>query len=105
MYSNYKKHSIVQFLIACTPLGSNSFISKAWGGHFSDIYIVKDFRLINPNLHHHGDQILADCGFTIQDEFAAGSGVELITPSFTKGKEQLSAKEKEVSRQIASARI
>ena len=65
VYSNYKKHSTVKFLIACTPLGSVSFISKAWCGRVSDIDIVKDSGLINPNLHHHGDQSLADCGFTL----------------------------------------
>ena len=53
-------------------------------------------------MHHHGDQILADCGFTLQAEFAAGSGVEV---SFTKGKNQLSAKEVEISRQINSVPI
>ena len=105
VYSNYKKHSTVKFLIACTPLGSISFISKAWGGRVSDIDIVKDSGLISPNLHHHGDQILADHGFTLEDEFAAGCGVELIIPNFTKGKKQLSAKEVEISRQIASVRI
>ena len=105
MYSNYKKHSAVKFVIACTPLGSISFISKAWGGRVSDIDIVKDSGLINPNLHHHGDQILVDRGFTLQDEFAAGCGVGLITPNFTKGKKQLSAKEVEASRQITSVRV
>ena len=65
VYSNYKKHSTVKFLIACTPLGSISFISKAWGGRVSDIDIVKDSALISPNLHHHGDQVLADRGFTL----------------------------------------
>ena len=102
VYSNYTKHSTVKFLIACRPLGSISFTSKAWGGRVSDIDIVKDSGLINPNLHHRGDQILADRGFILHDEFAAGCGVELIIPSFTKGKKQLSAKEMEVSRQIAS---
>ena len=103
MYSNYKKRSTVKFLIACTPLGRISFISKAWGGRVSDV--VKDSGLINLNLQHNGDQILTDRSFTLQDEFAAGCGVEFITPSFMKGKKQLSAKEVEVSRKIASVRI
>ena len=62
--------------------------SMAWGGHFSDIDFVKGSGLASPNLHHHGDQILADRGFTLEDEFAAGYGVELIIPSFMKGKKQ-----------------
>ena len=102
VYSSYKKHSTVKFQIACTLRGCISLISKAW---VSNIDIVKDSGLINPNLHHHGDQILADRGFTLEDEFAAGCAVELIRYSFTKGEKQLSAKEVEVSRQIASVRI
>ena len=54
--------------------------------------------MINPNLHYHGDQILADRG-------AAGCGVKRIIPSFTIGKKQLSGKEVEGSRQIASVCI
>ena len=47
---------------------------------------VKQSDFISYKYHHHGDQILADSGFTLKDEFAAGSGVELIIPYFTKGK-------------------
>ena len=39
------------------------------------------------------------------EEFAAGSSSELLIPAFTKGKTQLSAKEVETSRKIASVRI
>ncbi len=105
VYSNYKKHSTAKFLIACTPHGSISFLSKAWGGRVSDVELVKNSGLISQKFHHHRDQILADRGFTLVDEFAAGCGVELIIPSFTKGKNQLSAKEVETTRQIASIRI
>ena len=55
--------------------------------------------------HYPGDQILADRGFTLTDEFAAKCGVELVISSFTKGKNQLSAKEVEATRQIAVIRI
>ena len=58
----------------------------ACGGRVSDVDIAKDSGLINPNLHHHGDQILADHDFTFQDEFVAACGVELIIPSFMKEK-------------------
>ena len=63
-----------------------STVSEIDFGRVSDIDIVKGSGLISPNLHNHGDQILADRGFTLEDEFAAGCGVELIIPSFTKGK-------------------
>ena len=105
VYSSYKKHSTAKVLIACTPLGSISFLSKAWGGRVSDVELVKKSGLIDPKLHFPGDQILADRGFTLQDEFAAVCGVQLIIPSFTRGKKQLTAKEVETTRQIASIRI
>ncbi len=75
-HSNYKKHhSTVKFLIACRPLGSISYVSKAWGGRVSDVELVKQSDFISYKYHHYGDQILADSGFTLEDEFAAGCGV------------------------------
>ena len=105
VYSNNKRHSTVKFLIGCTPYGSISFISQAWGGRVSDADIVRQSGFINRNIHCHGDQILADRGLTLQYEFAAGCGVEHIIFSFTKDKKQLSSKEVETSRQIATVRI
>ena len=52
-----------------------------------------------------GDQILADRGFTLEQDFALDSGSELIIPAFTRGKKQLPAKEIESTRKIASVRI
>ena len=91
--------------IACSPLGSVSFLSAAWGGRVSDIEIVRESGFIDPKYHLLGDQILADRGFTLQDDFAASCGAELIIPAFTKGTDQLSAQEVEVSRKISSVRI
>ena len=105
VYSNYKKHSTLKFLVACTPQGAISYLSKAWGGRISDVELVKQCGFISRAYHHAGDQILADRGFTLQDEFAAGAGVELIIPAFTRGKSQLSAEDVETTRQIASIRI
>ena len=48
------------------------------------------------------DQVLADWGFTLNDDFPAGSGSELIIPAFTKIKSQLSADEVETLRKISS---
>ena len=71
VYSNYGKHSTVKFLLACTPPGSVSFVSKAWGGRVSDIELVKNSGFISSRLHSPGDKILADRGFTLNDEFGA----------------------------------
>ncbi|XP_065055581.1 uncharacterized protein LOC135684105 [Rhopilema esculentum] len=105
VYSNYKKHSTVKYLISCNPVGAVSFLSKGWGGRATDIQIVKASGFISTKYHLHGDEILADRGFTLKDEFAAVCGAELIIPSFTKGKKQLTPKEVETTRQIANVRI
>ena len=60
VYSNYKKHSTVKFLVACTPQGFISFVSKAWGGRVSDVELVKNTGFIRYKYHHPCDQILAD---------------------------------------------
>ena len=65
---------------------------------------MKKLGRIDPKLRIPGDQILADRGFTLQDEFAAVCGVQLILPSFTTGRKQLTAKEVETTCQIASIR-
>ena len=104
-YSQYKKHTTIKVFISCTPLGAINFISKCYGGRTSDVQIVKDSGFHTLKYHMPGDQILADRGFTLRDEFAAGSSSELLIPAFTKGKLQLSAKDVEVSRKIASVRI
>jgi len=55
--------------------------------------------------HQPRDQLLADRGFTMVEEFVTGCVAELLIPSFTKGKKQLSPKEIEVYRKISSVRI
>ncbi|XP_013408902.1 uncharacterized protein LOC106172655 [Lingula anatina] len=105
-YSQYKKHCTIKFFISCTPLGAINFISRAWGGRATDKKIVRDSGFISSDIHLPGDQILADRGFTLKDDFASRCGAELLTPAFTKGKGgQLPAKELEISRKIASVRI
>eukprot|EP00795_Rhopilema_esculentum_P005802 gene5802-11099_t len=105
VYSNYKKHSTVKYLISCNPVGAVSFLSKEWGGRATDIQIVNSSGFITTKCHLHGDQILADRGFTLEDEFAAVCGAELTILSFTKGKEQLLPKEVETTQEIANVHI
>lgn len=104
-YSQYKKHCTVKVFVSCGPLGNINFISKAWGGRASDIQIVRESGFIDSKYHLPGDQLLADRGFTLHDDFAARCSAELLTPAFTKGKSQLSAQEVETSRKISSVRI
>ncbi|XP_033748592.1 uncharacterized protein LOC117333414 [Pecten maximus] len=104
-FSSYKRHTTVKVFISCSPLGSINFLSKAWGGRVSDVQIVRDSNFIDPKYHLPGDQILADRGFTLAEDFATKCSAELITPAFTKGKKQLPASEVETSRKISSVRI
>ncbi|XP_065676495.1 uncharacterized protein LOC136092360 isoform X2 [Hydra vulgaris] len=101
LYSQYKKHCTIKVFISCTPLGAISFVSKCWGGRTSDVHIVRESQFHTLKYHMPGDQILADCGFILKEDFAVGSSTELITPAFTRGKSQLSAKEVEDSRKIS----
>ena len=76
--ANYKKHATVKFLIACTPFGSISIMSKVCCGCVSDIDIVKGSGLVNPNLHQHGDQILADVVSHCRMSLLLGVGSSLL---------------------------
>ncbi|XP_057310281.1 uncharacterized protein LOC130648258 [Hydractinia symbiolongicarpus] len=87
MYSEYKSHTIVKVLVGIAPGGSFTFISSAY-----------------PELWQAGDAIMADRGFLIED-YVTPLGVELIMPSFLKGREQFSESEVVKSQQIASERI
>ena len=101
-YSNYKKHNTVKFLISITPTGVVCFLSKCWGGRVSDQELTRNsgfLKLIEP-----GDVILADRGFLIEEDVAI-QGARLVIPAFTKGKQQLSKREVEQSRQMARVRI
>ena len=67
-YSNYKSHNTAKYLIAITPQGTISFVSKGWGGRVFDRHLTEECRLLqylNP-----GNQILADRGFNIVHEYA-----------------------------------
>ena len=104
-YSNYKHHNTLKVFICCSPLGAITYISKAWGGRVSDVELVRRCGFIHDKFHMPGDQLLADRGFTLKEDFATACSADLIIPAFTKGKSQLSAEEVEKSRQLASVRI
>ena len=58
-------HNTIKVLLAITPQGTISFLSKAWGGQASDKYITEYCGALNNPLP--GNLILADRGFTIED--------------------------------------
>ena len=101
-FSKYKHHNTVKVLIGITPQGSISFVSEAWGGRVSDVYITENSGILNNLLI--GDQVLADRGFTIADSVGLYCA-ELKLPAFTRGKSQLSQIEVDWTREIARVRI
>ena len=101
-YSNYKKHNTIKFLVAVTPCGSISFLSKCWGGRVSDKILTKESNFLN--LLEPGDVVLADRGFTVAEDIAL-FGAKLEIPAFTRGKKQLSQREVETSQQLSRVRI
>ena len=74
-YSNYKGHNTIKFLVAITPTGAISFISRCWGGRVSDKHLTA-------NCGNHGDMVIADRGFDIADEIAC-VGATLKIPPFS----------------------
>ena len=101
-YSNYKHHNTVKFLLATTPTGAISFVSKCWGCRVSDKHLTVSSGLLQ--LIHRGDLVVADRDFNIADELAFVVAT-LKIPPFTKGKPQLSQREVELSRDLSWIRI
>ena len=122
VWSNYKHHSTIKFLIGITPQGTISYISHCVGGRMSDKEIVEQSTLLNYLLPGEnkitvhvdcshviiimlaGDVILADRGFTC-DEYARMAMATIKMPPFTKGKKQLEKMEIDWSRELSLVRI
>ena len=76
-YSMYKSKNTWKKLIAITPCGTVSFISKCYGGCASDRHIKETCGILekmNP-----GHNLTADKGFNISD-LLVGKGSKLIIP-------------------------
>ena len=101
-WSQYKHYNTAKYLISITPQGVISFISNGWGGRASDKFIVENSGYLN--YLSDGDVVLADRGFDVADSLAF-FGATLDIPAFTRGQNQLSAEDVEVTRKIANVRI
>ena len=99
-YSHYKHHNTVKFLIGITPQGVISFISKGWGSHISDKLLTESCVILEHLLL--GNQILADCGFNVQESVGLHCA-EIKVPPFTRAKKQLSTLE--TARQLSCVHI
>ena len=101
-YSNYKKHNTAKFLIGVSPFGSISFLSQCWGGRVSDKTLTQESQFLQ--LLEYGDVVLADRGFTVNDDIRL-HGAKLEIPAFTRGKVQLTQRDVEVSKKLSQVRI
>ncbi|XP_042145577.1 uncharacterized protein LOC121835443 [Ixodes scapularis] len=102
VWSSYKQNSTLKYLVAVNPHGAVVFVSRACGGRVSDkeLTIASGFM----DLLEAGDQVLADRGFLLHEEFFERN-VQLITPRFRTNRLQLTVQEVTNSRRISSSRI
>lgn len=103
-YSHYKKGFRLKILVACTPCGLISFVSKCFGGRTTDSQITTTSGFLT--LLEPGDVILADKGFpqikSLLDE--SGRGVLIVMPPFLHN-HTFTAEEVSDTYSIASVRI
>ena len=102
LWSDYKHHCTVKCLVCITPNRPILWVSPVYGGHPSDVFIVKDSGFLD--LLQPKDQIMADRGFKICSELAMKQCTLCIPPSAAKGNQMTSSDVKNTSN-IANVRI
>ena len=84
IYSFYKGRPTAKLLVACTPVGTVSFLSSGAGGAMRDKRLVKESGILSK--FEPGVTVLADRGFNIQ-ELLLPYRVNLAIPPFSEEKE------------------
>lgn len=103
-WSNYKHHNTAKLLVACNPNGAVCFVSPLYVGLISDVELTRVSGFVEELHGESGVSVMADRGFTIQDQLSA-IGIGLNIPPFLEGRSQLPAQEVYRGRQIASVCI
>lgn len=103
-WSNYKHHNTAKFLIGCTPNGAVSYVSQIYVGSISDVELTRVSGYLDTLDGKSNVSVMADRGFTIKD-LLAKKGIQLNIPPFMEGRKQLTAKDIQRGRGIASLRI
>ncbi|KAG1937144.1 uncharacterized protein LOC120461878 [Pimephales promelas] len=101
-HSNFNSHETIKFLIAISPTGSITFLSKSWGGRASDETITKSSGLLD--LLEEGDIVMANRGFS-SPEYFTEKGVQLFIPASPRGTTPLAGQEVCVSRHMSRLRM
>lgn len=101
-FSYYKQRPTDKILISITPQGTVNFVSNGFCGRVSDKHVVIESNILDKL--QHGELILADRGFPLEDVVAT-RGAKFKVPPFMKDKKQLSEQETEETRRIANVRI
>ena len=102
IFSNYKSHNTIKYLIGITPAGAISFLSAGQGERSLDKEITLKSGFLDKLTH--ADCLLADRGFLVEEKLVTRRAV-LRIPAFTRGKKQTTGKDIDISRQIALVRI
>ena len=84
-YSHYKSHVTYKGLLGISPSGAITFISQLFDGSISDKEIVRKSGILEKHLWNAGDSLMADRGFTIEDDLRP-LNVSLNIPAFLKGR-------------------
>ena len=66
MWSEYKHHYTFKVLVAITPNGAISYVSPAYGGRATDVFIVRNSGFLQYLVPY--DEVMADRGFKIREE-------------------------------------
>ena len=101
MYYNYKHHLTYKGLLGIAPSEAYAFISELCEGSISGKKTIKRSGILKKNLWDDNDSIMADRGFTIQNEVAP-LNVELNIPSFLGSSAQLTEAEVKEIQTVAS---
>lgn len=102
LWSEYKHHRTIKFLVAITPRGAVSWVSPIYGARASDIHIVRDSRFLNQIERY--DLVLADRRFKIREELLT-MGANLAIPPSSAASMQMCARDVRQTSQIANVRI
>ena len=100
-FSTYKSRNSIKYLVGITPSDAVSFLSAGWGARASDKEIIVKSGFLG-KITFVGC-FLADRGFLIEEELG-NQGSVLRIPAFSRGKAQMSAKDVDITRQIAHVR-